>query len=196
LRLGADCGNLLAGVKNPAVAQTGEGDSMIAAARRDRIYRRLVSVFLVLTLGTQIATLGVTAVRPGWLTAKLYPIIEYPMYAPAHYEGERVTGRWLLRGVLASGGEIEITEQSLRTSIWDFILLTDPIATGTPNSPRTLTAIQRLVAVVREREPRARELKMLRIESYPLKVTRNGAEKIPSETVVSIPMPSESDIEH
>jgi hypothetical protein len=161
---------------------------MLAAPRTQRIYRRLASTFIVVTLGAQIATFPVTLVHPGALSGKLYPIIEYPMYADAHYDGERVTGRWLLRGVFAGGGEIDITEQSLGISFWDFNLLVHPVATGVPNSPQMLKSIQSLLTVVRAREPRAREFKMLRIDSYPMKVTRNGATPMPSETVVSIPM--------
>ncbi len=165
---------------------------MIAAGRMERNYRRLVSTFIVLAIGAQVATFGVTFVSPGWLDARTYPIIEYPMYAQAHYDGERVTGRWLLRGVLADGAEIDITEQSLHVSLWDFILLTDQVATGRPNAPQTLKAIGNLITVVQDREPRAGEIKTLRIDSYPMKVTRHGGEKIPSEPVVSIPMPSRS----
>jgi hypothetical protein len=169
---------------------------MSVVAPLERNYRALVSAFIVLTLGAQIATFGVTLVRPGWLRDKLYPIIEYPMYAQAHYDGERITGRWLLRGMLANGDQIDITEQSLRVSIWDFILLTDPIAVGAPNAPQTVTAIQRLITIIRAREPRASEIKALRIESYPMKVTRHGPEKMPSETVMTIPMPAAVDVEH
>jgi hypothetical protein len=168
---------------------------MNVGTRLDRDYRALVSTFILLTLGAQTATFGVTLVSPGWLTSKLYPIIEYPMYAQAHYDGERVTGRWLLRGVLANGELIDITEQSLRVSLWDFILLTDPVAVGLPNEPKTLGAIRKLIAVVKAREPRASEIKLLRIDSYPMKVTRHGPEKIPSETVATIPMPAAADVE-
>jgi hypothetical protein len=169
-------------------AQAGEGDSMIASARRQRLYQNLASTFIALALGAQAASLGVTLVHPGLLLGRLYPIIEYPMYSDAHYDGERVTARWLLRGVLANGGEIDITEQSLGMSVWNFILLTDQVATGKTNSPQTRDAIQTLLAVVRSREARAHELKSLRIDSYPMKVTRHGAEVIASEPVLTLPM--------
>jgi hypothetical protein len=161
---------------------------MLSTSRHERLYRGLASTFIIVILGAQAATLGVTLVKPGWLYNRLYPIIDYPMYALAHYDGERVTGRWLLRGVLENGGEIDITEQSLHLSVWDFVGLTEPIVSGAPNAPETHRAIQELVAVVRAREPRAAEFKTLRIDSYPMRVTRHGPETIPSETVLSIPM--------
>jgi hypothetical protein len=169
---------------------------MIAAAGPERRYRALVSTFIVLTLGAQAASLGVTLVSPGWLTAKIYPIIEYPMYAQAHYDGERVEGRWLLRGVLAHGGEIDINEDSLRVSPWDYIHLTDAVALAQPDTAQRAKAIQELVAVVKAREPRAADLSALRLDSYPMKVTRNGAAAMPSDTVVTIPMPAASGSEH
>jgi hypothetical protein len=159
-----------------------------ALGGRQRIIRNLVSGFIALVLGAQIATLGVTVIRPGALAGKLYPIIEYPMYAFAHYDGERIKGRWLLRGVLADGEQLDINEQSLRISVWDYIDLLEPVVALPPNSVQQQTAIQTLITVVRERERRAGELKTLRIDSYPLKLTRHGGEPMPSETVMSIPM--------
>jgi hypothetical protein len=169
---------------------------MIAMARPERNYRALIATFLVLTLGAQIASLGVTIVRPGSLTAKLYPIIEYPMYARAHYDGERVIGRWLLKGVLANGNQIDITEQSLRVSGWDFILLTDQVALGKPGAPQTQRAIDTLVTMVKQRVSEASAIRELRIDNYPMKVTRHGAQWTASETVLSIPMAAPSDNGH
>lgn len=190
MRTCGDYGILVEVVTN-AVASTIEiGKNVAATTRWERRYRTLVSTFLVLALGAQIATLGVTLVRPGWLAATVYPILEYTMYAQAHYDGERVTGRWLLRGQLANGGVIDITEQTLRVSIWDFGELTEQVAVGKPGTPETLRGVQRLISVVREREPRANEIRMLRIDSYPMKVTQHGAQTTPSQTVATIAMPT------
>src|SRR5579863_1876177 len=164
--------------------------SMLALDRQERHYRAWVSLLVLCLLGMQAATYAVTLVRPGWLRARLYPIIEYPMYAQAHYENERVTGRWLVRGLLANGSEIDITAQSLRISPWDFVLLTDPIGVGPQDAPAAIGARDRLIAIVREREPRAAEITALRIDNYPMRVTRNGPETVPSEAVVTVPMPA------
>jgi hypothetical protein len=154
----------------------------------ERIYRRVASGFIVAVLGAQAATLAITAITPGRLLGRFYPIIEYPMYAQAHHDGERVTGRWLLRGVLADGNELDITEDSLHISVFSFAVLTQQVADATPDSPESQDAIKTLISIVRERESRASEIKMLRIDSYPMIVTRNGAQTVPSETVISIPM--------
>jgi hypothetical protein len=164
-----------------------EGE-LIEMERPERIYRGLASTFIVLVLGAQAATLPVTLMSPGRLLGRFYPIIEYPMYAQAHYDGERVVGRFLLRGVLADGSQVDITEQSLRISVWDFVVLTEQVATGTPDSPGMLRAVKNLLAIVREREPRVGEFKTLQIDSYPMKLSRDGAAPAPSETVWSIPM--------
>ncbi len=158
-------------------------------ARRERSYRRLASGFIILVLGAQAATLAVTAVSPGRLLARFYPIIEYPMYAGAHYENERVIGRWLLRGVLGDGSVVEINEQTLNLSLWNFVTLVDQVASGAPGTAERQHAIDTLIAIVRERQSHGSEIKTLRIDSYPLKVTRHGAAPAPSETVWSMSLP-------
>jgi hypothetical protein len=161
---------------------------MVAAARPDGVYRGLISTFLILALTAQVATLAFSLVAPGRLRAHVYPFIEYPMYAGSHYENERVVARWLLQGVLADGSAIDISETSLHLSIWDFVLLTDAIVNRPPGNPQRTEAIRTLIGLVRERAPHADELKELQISNYPLKVTRHGGEKIPSEIVVTIPL--------
>jgi hypothetical protein len=149
---------------------------------RDRRYRFLISAFLVIVLGAQGATIAFTAVRSGLIWSRLYPIIEYPMYAEAHYEGERVTGRWILHGVLASGGQVNVSEDTLNISFWDYNFLVGSAVKREPN------AIEHMIQVVRERDPRAKEFTALVVENYPMKLSRNGGTPIPSEVVLSVSM--------
>ena len=46
----------------------------------------------------------------------------------------------------------------------------------------------RLIKMVRERVPNAAQLKELRIKNYPVRLTRNGPQSIPSEVVKTVPM--------
>lgn len=145
-------------------------------------YRTGVSVFLAAVLGAQAATLLVTAQHGSFLRSKLFPILEYPMYAPAHYEGERVTASWLLEGALADGKTVNIPREQLQVDIFDFVnivqstLQHDPAATGV------------LTGLVREHVPGAGLIRELRIKNYPIQVTRAGPKPMESEIVMTIPL--------
>lgn len=145
-------------------------------------YRTAISVFVTAVLGAQAATLLVTAQHASFLRSKLFPILEYPMYAPAHYEGERVTASWLLEGVLADGKTVVIPREQLQVDIFDFVnivqstLQHDPAATGV------------LTGLVREHVPGAGLIRELRIKNYPVQLTRNGPKPMSSEIVMTVPL--------
>jgi hypothetical protein len=147
-------------------------------------YRIAVSVFVTALLAAQAATLSVTALHGSFLRSKLYPILEYPMYAPAHYNGERVTASWLIEGVLADGKTVSITDDQLHVDIFDFINIVQSALRG---DPREIAALRELV---RDRIPGADRIQELRIKNFPLQVTRDGAKPLPSDVVMTIPLQS------
>jgi hypothetical protein len=151
--------------------------------RSEKLYRTIVSAFVAVLLFAQAATILVTASRGGYLRDRLFPVLEYPMYAPAHYEGERVTASWLLEGVYRDGLTIDITDDMLKIDIFDWVHTLEGTLAGNPNTTATL------VTLIRERVPNAAQLSELRIKNYPVRVTRNGPEKIPSEVVKTLAMP-------
>jgi hypothetical protein len=146
-------------------------------------YRAAVSVFIIAVLSAQAATIPVTAMRGSFLRSKLYPILEYPMYAPAHYNGERVTASWLIEGVLPDGKTVGITNEQLHVDIFDFITIVQSALQGNPRETGTLREL------VRERVPGAERIQELHIKSYPMQVTRDGPKPLPSELVMTIPLP-------
>lgn len=152
------------------------------SSRLNSLYRVGVSVFVGAVLAAQAATLPITAMHAGFLRSKLFPIIEYPMYAPAHYEGERVTASWLIEGVLSDGRAINVSKEQLGVDIFDFANIMQPVLQHDPS------ATQSLVAMVRERVPGAERFDELRIKSYPMQVTRDGPKPLPSEVIVTIPI--------
>jgi hypothetical protein len=120
--------------------------------------------------------------RGSFLRSKLYPILEYPMYAPAHYNGERVTASWLIDGVLPDGKLVSITGEQLHVDIFDFINIVQSALQGDAKEIGTLREL------VRERVPGADRIQELRIKNYPLKLTRDGPKPLPSEVVMTIPL--------
>lgn len=146
----------------------------------ERGYRVAVSIFVFAILAAQAATLPVTASGRTIIRSKLFPILEYPMYAIAHYEGDRVTGTWILEGVYPDGRTLNITQENLRLSTWDFIRVVQHAVRKLPGSQ------DRLVGLIRSRLPDGRIIREVRIKNYPIKVTRHGPQPMPSEVVMKV----------
>jgi len=145
-------------------------------------YRIAVSAFIVAVLAAQAATLAVTSTRGTYLRSKAFPILEYPMYAPAHFEGERVSASWLLEGVLADGKIIDISNDQLHVDVFDFVNIVQSALSGSARSRGTLSEL------VQSHVPGADQIKEIRIKSYPMKVTRAGPQALASEVVMTIPL--------
>jgi hypothetical protein len=147
-----------------------------------RIARACASFFIVGVLLTQAATLFVTAMHATFLRSKLFPFLEYPMYAPAHYEGERVTASWLLEGQLPQGDGVPVTKEQLGIDIFDFNRLVQATLEGDKQQAQVLRRM------VRERVPQGELFTVLVIKSYPVRVTRDGPQPLPPETALIVPM--------
>src|SRR5271167_4699741 len=80
-----------------------------------------VPAFIVVVLAAQAATLAVTSTRATFPRGRAYPILDYPMYGPAHLEGERVSVSRLLEGVFADGKTIDISSDRLHADVFDFV---------------------------------------------------------------------------
>ncbi|HSY04839.1 MAG TPA: hypothetical protein VK803_02765 [Steroidobacteraceae bacterium] len=143
-------------------------------------YRTGVTIFVAAMLLAQAATLPVTATHSTFLRDRAYPILEYPMYAPAHYEGERVTASWLLEGVLADGRTISISTEQLHVDIFEFVNIVQAGLHG------NATALGTLRELIRAHVPAAEQIRQLRIKNYPIKVTRDGPQSLPAEVVMTI----------
>ena len=77
---------------------------------------KLVSLVIVGALGLQLVAL---LVRSGpWA----FPFINYPMYADAHYLGDRVTAEHTVYALFADGSEAPISRAELGKSYWHYEL--------------------------------------------------------------------------
>jgi hypothetical protein len=74
--------------------------------------RLLVSAIIVAILAIQAAAGFVDTGRWGW------PLIAYPMYRTAHYEGERLNHDVATYAVLADSSRVEIKRSDLGWSFW------------------------------------------------------------------------------
>ena len=145
-------------------------------------YRTGVTIFIATMLLAQAATLPVTATRSTFLRNRAYPILEYPMYASAHYEGERVNASWLIEGALVNGGTISISNEQLHVDIFEFVNIVQAVLHGSTAASGTLREL------IRDHVPAADQIRELRIMNLPIKITRGGPQPLPSEVVMTISM--------
>jgi hypothetical protein len=78
----------------------------------DALARLLVSAIIVVILATQAVAGLVNTGRWGW------PMIAYPMYSEAHYEGDRLNHDLVGYAVLADSSRVEIRKSDLNMDFW------------------------------------------------------------------------------
>lgn len=84
---------------------------------RNRFWRMFVSTVVLIVLPTQLIASLIDTGRWGW------PFITYPMYANAHYEGERLKYDVRAFAVLEDSSRIEIKREQLNMrQRWQFYL--------------------------------------------------------------------------
>jgi hypothetical protein len=88
-------------------------------AHRARAYRALVSLFVIVVLGAQTATLVATVLlKP--MDVWFWPIIDYPMYAPAGYEGDSVDSEYGVFVALDDGQTRMVSKEELGLNVFHF----------------------------------------------------------------------------
>ena len=80
--------------------------------RLRRFAEPAITAIIVIVLGTQAIAGLVDTGRWGW------PILAYPMYEEAHYDGERILYDARTHIVLADGTRVELTRDELGMSFW------------------------------------------------------------------------------
>jgi hypothetical protein len=129
--------------------------------------RVLLSTFIVGVLGAQlVAAFG--------HTNNYFPFMWYPMYAPPHFEGERITVHHSIYAVQANGTRHHIRPEHLGLEFWRYERLARQLLVNhvEPNAPA--------LAVIRKRHPNLTELQ---INDYPMVITRNGPRPAPEMVV-------------
>jgi hypothetical protein len=77
--------------------------------------RRIATAIIVLVLGCQFFAAIAQVNKWGW------PFTDYPMYAPPHYEGERIVAYHLIFATTDDGEEVEISAADVGLNIWQFM---------------------------------------------------------------------------
>src|SRR5262245_53915553 len=82
-------------------------------------YRAFVSLFVIVLLGAQFATLVATAVlKP--MDTWFWPIIDYPMYAPAGYDGDSVDSEYGIFVVFDDGRTRRVSREDTGLNVFHF----------------------------------------------------------------------------
>lgn len=147
-------------------------NSTIRSARRAHRARLAISGLIILLLGLQCTAVALH-------TDKSFPFQHYPMYAEAHGEGEHVEVALTVYGRIADGAERRISQEDMNMPFFVFrrtfvqaILDGDLKRVG-----RLLAPYERLIGA---------RLISVRIENYPVIVTRTGPRDVPAETIKTL----------
>ena len=142
-------------------------------------YQRAVSIFILFVLAMQ----TYVSVIPGG--NDFWPFIDYPMYQHKHREGERIDGGHSVYATLADGSEIEIRPADVGTTYFKFQgHVAKALVRGRENSWKPLLQQfekRRNVKIVR-----------LRVENYPMVITKEGGKPAPAEVVKIVELTGEA----
>lgn len=146
--------------------------TVITRVAPQKLWMAFVSVAIVMVLSLQVVAV-VRRHAMGW------PFIDYPMYSSSHREGERVDALYSTYATLADGSEVLLAPDDVGLrDFWLFRLWVEqPLLGGRRDELRFLVDAYRAA--------RGGTIVALRIEDYPVIVTRSGAQPAPPPRVLA-----------
>jgi len=140
---------------------------------KGRGYTFIATTFIVGVLGIQSLTI-VTPILPiKFIGAdRHWPVVTYPMYTKSYVEGDYINVKLILTIKNKAGEEIEITENQLGLTHWDFYTLVSKISRNSPN------ALDTFLEIYEDSD----EADFVYVKTYPLRITKEGP--IPAESKV------------
>lgn len=147
-----------------------------------RAYRAVVSAFVALILGAQAFNVLGTILQKRSSGAWFWPIIDYPMYAMAGYEGESVDSEYQLIVVLDGGSSRPITKEELGLNVFHYRYLANDVIHG-----REVANIRESLGTVRD----AARIREVRVVSSGQVITRDGVERRSPEVLGSVALGSQ-----
>ncbi|WP_203226105.1 hypothetical protein [Novosphingobium pentaromativorans] len=138
------------------------------------LYRfRLLSLVIILVLGAQlIASFG--------HANRFFPFMWYPMYATAHFDGERINVEHRIYAVAPDGSRHYVDPaRDLRIDFWRY-----ERRFARPLRDNKLDRITPILRMVVERYPAFTELQ---VEDYPMIITKNGPQGASRQVIAVIP---------
>lgn len=150
---------------------------MYIFSKYSKIYRVVVTVFVLTILGAQASTLIFAQLinQQGTTGVRFWPILVYDMYAKARHEGDIIDVNFLLEGVTDTGRVVPIPKESLGLGFWHYVKWSRNLVSGNEKAIVTMTEL------LRDHYPEHHFVE-LRVKNYPLKLTSKGA--VPTESVV------------
>lgn len=143
---------------------------MLSHEAIEKGYQRTVSIFILFVLSTQ----TYVSVIPGG--DDFWPFIDYPMYQHKRREGARVDVGYSVYATLADGSEIKIGPGDIGTTHFRFQShVAKALVHGRENRWKPL---------LRQFEKRHNlKIVRLRVENYPMVITREGGKPVPAEVL-------------
>ncbi|MGH8579988.1 MAG: hypothetical protein ACREVK_07690 [Gammaproteobacteria bacterium] len=142
-------------------------------------YQRAVSIFILFVLAMQ----TYVSVIPGG--DDFWPFIDYPMYQRKHREGERVDVGHSVYATFADGSEVKIGPADVGTTHFKFQgHVARALVHGRENSWKPLIQQfekRRNVKIIR-----------LRVENYPMVITKEGGRPAPAEVLKVVELMGEA----
>lgn len=127
-----------------------------------------------------IAVLGAQLVASFGHANRFFPFMWYPMYAQAHFEGERINVEHRIYAVTPDGKRHYIDPASdLEIDFWRY-----ERRFARQLRDNKLKNIKPVLAMVIERHPTFTELQ---VEDYPMVITRQGPKSAPMRTIAVVP---------
>lgn len=97
-----------------------------------------------------------------------WPIIDYPMYEFSHQAGEYVISQRTLEVEHLDGSTDRLTSEDLGLGFWNFLYMTGRLQRNNPEGVKQLLEVY----------DRGSEVKLVRVYSPPIILTKQGAKKV------------------
>ena len=134
--------------------------------------------FVILSIIILQAAASLGIVSKFFYNDRLWPILDYPMYSSAHYQGDSID-QYFLYGLLEDGSELPIPKEDLGLNFWKF--LRGPVYAIIQDDVKLLNKYVKLYEDLHNQR-----LIGLRLENQPLILTKQGINPIPAQIVKTI----------
>lgn len=122
--------------------------------------------------------LGAQAVASFGNTDRYFPFLWYPMYAKAHYAGERIDVGHRVYAVTADGVRHPVNAADLNIDFWRYERkFSQPLIAG------QIANVAPFLKTVAAKYP---SVVALQVDDYPMIITHNGPEAAPLRTIATV----------
>lgn len=139
----------------------------------------IVSLFVSCVLFLQFMVIPTKVINKP-MAGKYWPIIDYPMYTKAHYEGDYINVHYPLHVTFADG-QVEIYgPEKMNLGLWHYQHVISRLKW------KSGKYLPEVVPLILEMIGPSREVVKLDVYTYPLIIGKNGAETAPGKLLKSV----------